>query len=183
MPEAEAWRSLAEGFACAVADGDLGPRFLLAFFLLGMTMRGGGVRCAHATDGGSRCASNSGRPATTGSVASGSRSLTANRKPKGITYKRILIVKGPGVGCEGRGDSGVRFDRLNELGGRRGRSLSLSKGRGRGKRVSAGTPSGCVRSFDLSTFQQAQGIASSGQHRFNELKGKSLNLWCLDLRP
>ena len=39
------------------------------------------------------------------------------------------MVKGGG---EGRGDLGVRFDRLNELRGRRGRSLSLSKGRGRG---------------------------------------------------
>ena len=25
------------------------------------------------------------------------------------------LVEGPGVGCEGRGDIGVRFDRLNEL--------------------------------------------------------------------
>ena len=27
------------------------------------------------------------------------------------------MVKGPGVECEGRGDLGVRFDRLNELRG------------------------------------------------------------------
>ena len=28
------------------------------------------------------------------------------RFAKGMTYKRILMVKGPGVGNEGRGDSG-----------------------------------------------------------------------------
>ena len=39
----------------------------------------------------------------------------------GITYKRILMVKG--VGCEGRGDIGVRFDRLNELEGEAGKVL------------------------------------------------------------
>ena len=42
------------------------------------------------------------------------------------------MVKGPRVGCEGRGDIGVRFDRLNELKGEAGMSLSLSKGRGAG---------------------------------------------------
>ena len=58
-----------------------------------------------------------------------------------MIYKRILIVKGPGVRGEGHGDFEVRFDvstrstqrKLNELRGRRGRSLSLSKGRGRGQ--------------------------------------------------
>ena len=29
------------------------------------------------------------------------------------------LVEGPRGGCEGRGDIGVRFDRLNELGGRK----------------------------------------------------------------
>ena len=33
------------------------------------------------------------------------------------------MVKGPGVGGEGRGDVGVRFDRLNELGGEAGQVL------------------------------------------------------------
>ena len=53
------------------------------------------------------------------------------------------MVKGPGVRGEGRGDLGVRFDRLNELRGRRGRSLSLwslslSKGRKAGGGGSVG---------------------------------------------
>ena len=34
-----------------------------------------------------------------------------------MTYKRTLMVKGPGVGSEGRGDIGARFDTLNELKG------------------------------------------------------------------
>ena len=41
----------------------------------------------------------------------------------GTEYKRILMVKGPGVRDEGRGDLGVRFDKLNEL--RVRKSLSL----------------------------------------------------------
>ena len=41
----------------------------------------------------------------------------------------ILIIKRPGGRGDGRGDFGVRFDKLNELRRRRGRSLSLSKGR------------------------------------------------------
>ena len=44
MSEADARRALAEGFAVEAADGGLRPRFLLAFFLLGMTMQGGDVR-------------------------------------------------------------------------------------------------------------------------------------------
>ena len=39
------------------------------------------------------------------------------RGGKVMTYKRTLMVKGPGVGSEGRGDIGVRFDTLNELKG------------------------------------------------------------------
>ena len=41
----------------------------------------------------------------------------------GMTYERILMVKGPGVRGEGRGDLGVRFDRLNELRGEAGKVL------------------------------------------------------------
>ena len=52
------------------------------------------------------------------------------------------MVKGPGVECEGRGDLGVRFDRLNEL-----RGAGESRG-----------PLG-VR-FDHSTFRQTQGIGN-----------------------
>ena len=59
-----------------------------------------------------------------------------------MTHKRILMVEGLEMGFEGCGDLGVRFDRLNELGGKRGRSLSLrslslSKGRkaGGGERM------------------------------------------------
>ena len=33
------------------------------------------------------------------------------------------MVKGPGAGGEGRGDLGVRFDKLNELGGEAGQVL------------------------------------------------------------
>ena len=48
------------------------------------------------------------------------------------------MVKGPKVGCEGRGDLGVRFDKLNELRGEAGKVLEPavpelvegSKGRG-----------------------------------------------------
>ena len=47
------------------------------------------------------------------------------------TYKRILMVKGPEIGDEGRGDIGVRFDpstgsghrRLNEPRGEAGKVL------------------------------------------------------------
>ena len=56
----------------------------------------------------------------------------------GIPYKKIRTVEGSGMGGEGRGDLGVRFDRLNELRGERSlslRSLSLSKGRKVGGRV------------------------------------------------
>ena len=65
-----------------------------------------------------------------------------------------------GVGCEGRGDPGVRFDKLNEL---RGRSLSLSKGRkaGGGGSVGGVVPWGFVstlRSFDKLRTVQAQQI-------------------------
>lgn len=59
VPEEDARRSLAEGFAGETSGVGLGPRFLLAFFLLGMTMQGGSVRFAYATDGGSRRASGS----------------------------------------------------------------------------------------------------------------------------
>ena len=50
------------------------------------------------------------------------------------------MVEGLGVGCEGRGDLGVRFDKLNELRGRSLslRSLSLSKGRKAGGGGSVG---------------------------------------------
>ena len=41
----------------------------------------------------------------------------------GMTYKSIFMAKGPGVGCEGRGNLGVRFDRLNELRGEAGEVL------------------------------------------------------------
>ena len=55
----------------------------------------------------------------------------------GMTDKRILIVKGPGarVGCEGRGDLGVRFDRLNELKGEAGEVLELVERPGGGDEV------------------------------------------------
>ena len=66
------------------------------------------------------------------------------------------MVKGPGVGCKGRGDLGVRFDRINELRGRRERSLSLSKGWGREQR---GRP--VVLWGFVSTIRQAQNSADS----------------------
>ena len=78
----------------------------------------------------------------------------------GMTYKRIFMVKGPGVGCEGRSDLGVRFDpsilrhaqdiassrqrRLNELRGEAGEVLELVERPGRGQRGRAGVLSGFV---------------------------------------
>ena len=58
-----------------------------------------------------------------------------NFKPMGITYKRILMVKGPGVGAKAEMTSGFVSTGSTNLGRRRGRSLSLSKGRWRGSAV------------------------------------------------
>ena len=63
-----------------------------------------------------------------------------NFKPMGITYKRILMVKGPGVGAKAEMTSGFVSTGSTNLGRMRGRSLSLSKGRGRGQRGSAVVP-------------------------------------------
>ena len=71
-----------------------------------------------------------------------------NFKSMGITYKRILMVKGPGVGAKAEMTSGFvsmfrqaqHIAGSTNLGRRRGRSLSLSKGRGRGQRGSAVVP-------------------------------------------
>ena len=43
--------------------------------------------------------------------------------------------KGRGVGCEGRGDLGVRFDKLNELRGEAGQDLELVERPGAGDSV------------------------------------------------
>ena len=45
------------------------------------------------------------------------------------------MVKGPRVGCEGRGDIGVRFDRLNELKGEAGEVLEPVERPGAGDSV------------------------------------------------
>ena len=51
----------------------------------------------------------------------------------GITDKKIRMVKGLGVEGEGRGELGVRFDKLNELrDGKVPEPVEGSKGRGRG---------------------------------------------------
>ena len=80
------------------------------------------------------------------------------------------MVKGPGVRGKGRGDLGVRFDRLNELRGEAGKVLEPavpepvegSKGRGRRRVGERWSPGGSLRPFDPST--------SSGHRKFNELR-------------
>ena len=59
------------------------------------------------------------------------------------------MVKGPGGGCEGRSDLGVRFDKLNELKGEAGQVLELVERPGAGAAWKNGSPLG-VR-FDPST--------------------------------
>ena len=75
-------------------------------------------------------------------------------------------------GGEGRGDLGVRFDKLNELGGEAGEVLEPavpelvegSKGRGRGQRGSDGVPLGLV-----SILRQAQDSTRSGRRSLSFL--------------
>ena len=64
------------------------------------------------------------------------------------------MVKGPGVGCEGCGDLGVRFDRLNELEGEAGEVLEPVERPGAGAAWESGGPLG-IR-FDHSILRQAQ---------------------------
>ena len=60
------------------------------------------------------------------------------------------MVKGLGAGYEGRGDLGVRFDKLNELRGEAGKVLEPVERPGAGAAWEGGSPLG-VR-FDLSTW-------------------------------
>ena len=69
------------------------------------------------------------------------------------------MVKGPGVRGGGRGDLGVRFDRLNELRGEAGKVLEPVERPGAEAVWESGGPLG-VR-FDHSILRQAQDTASS----------------------
>ena len=69
------------------------------------------------------------------------------------------MVKGPGVRGEGRGDLGVRFDRLNELRGEAGKVLEPVERPGSEAAWESGGPLGfasTIRSFDKLGTPQAQ---------------------------